>query len=84
VGACAAHLAGFSFDDNIFKATSLKYATISIVHYPVSFFEAFAVGVEAVGIFHNKFARPENTKPRTKLIAILKAYLINIHRKLFV
>ena len=48
------------------------------------FIEAFGVGVEAVGVFHNKFAAAQDAEARAEFVAELEADLIEIYRKLFV
>ena len=46
----------FGFNDDVIESTAFEDSAVSVVHGLVRDVEGFFVGVEAVCVFHNKFA----------------------------
>ena len=76
----AAHYTGVCLHGKSLHAAPLKNAHVGVVHFLVADKGGFVIGVKAIGIFHDEFARAHEAKARADFIAEFGLYLIKIER----
>ena len=82
--AVAADRARFGLDDGVGDAAAVEDPAIRLIHGVVAGAELVDVGVEAVGVFHQKLAGPQDPEPRAGFVAEFGLDLVKRDRQLLV
>ena len=81
----AAHHAGIGFDrQHVLHPHPAEDPLVGLVAAGVVALQISLVCVETVGVLHREFARADQSRPRTRLVAVLGLNLIEHHRQLLV
>ena len=80
----AADGSALGFHRQIIQPAAGENPAVGPVHLLVDFIELREVRAEAVSVFHQKFARPQNAEPRAFLVAEFRLNLIQGQRQLAV
>ena len=80
----AADAAGVGRHRAVVQAQAVEYAAIGIVHIAVGLFQRFIIGVERIGIFHDKFAGAHHAETRAYFITEFGLDVVEVFRQLFV
>ena len=84
LGARTAHRTRHRRNDDVFQAQALKDTLVGVALILVGNIQPGIVNIEGIRILHDKFAATDQTRARTRFIAILRLDLVDSQRKILV